>query len=762
MTRTTGSQKSGKSVFVPDDSWGTLLAVSAFFALTLLFFGPAYIYFTNSLEFNLSFREILPWLLGATFVLCAILTLILRGLGSGLRQKGLALLFVLGLLLWIQGNLLVWDYGPLDGREIHWNAMWLKGLVDSAVWLLFIVLAFKKSAWFVKIARTAAFAFIAIQIISVSMALMRAPKTPSFKRYYIDESHKYQFSAQKNVIILMLDTFQSDLFQEIITANPEYKEIFRGFTYFRNALSSFPKTYTSVPSFLTAHVYDNSVPMEDFLQKAYASNSSLPRLLKEAGFQVDLFPMPHTEKTIYFSDSVASNIKKRQSGGGVGQDLGFLVDITLFRHIPHFTKRFVYNDQSWLLKRLWAKSIYTSASPAVSIPNSSSFKQTQEVKHIPRFSKEAMQLGDVQFIKQLLTQATVSASAPVFKYFHLSGLHRPLVLDEHLEVKAMSTSQRSSFATQGKACLQIARLMIEKLKVLGLYDNSLIIVMADHGCADYTYGVNVASAGFSEVASTVPSVPPHIKAAGLPMVLIKPIAAPAEELKIVDVPVLLTDLPRTITMALGMERTMPGMSMFLVPEKEPRPRQFYYYNWSGWVDGYLYHMREYAVNGHSWLDSSWREIGIIQPATAKKPYLWNTVVQFSPQGSGMLYQGIGWHEAQTSGFTWTREKRVELFLTVAPPQKDIILEMTLKPFLVKGKLDQQEVTVWVSNRAIKTLLLTNPEMAVYRVIIPRGAVVGSKLSIVFQIPTATAPVDLNIGSDVRDLGFALQSMVLKQ
>lgn len=741
----------------------TWLIVAAFFSFTLFFFGPTYIYFTNSLEFNLSFNEILPWLLGAALIMSAIGGLILYFLTPRWREKGVSLLFVLALLLWIQGNLLVWNYGPLDGRDIWWGKMWLKGVIDASVWVLLLFLAFKKSAWFSRFARTAALAFLAMQVLNVSQAMFRAPKTPSFKRYYIDESSKFHFSTRKNVIVLMMDTFQSDIFQEIITNEPQYKDIFRGFTYFRNTLSSFPKTYTSVPSFLTGQVYDNSIPMEDFLEKAYTSPASLPKLLKEQGFIVELFPMPHTEKTVFFSPAIASNIKKRQSGGGAGQDLGFLMDITLFRFLPHFTKNLVYNNQSWLLKRLWAKPSlphHASGNPSAHLNDMP--VAAKHIKDLPRFSKEAMELGDVQFIQQLVYQSFTAGETPVFKYYHLNGLHRPLVLNEHLEYKMMSTGQRASFATQGKACLQIARLLLETLKGLGQFENSMIVVLADHGCADYAYGVNLSSAGLYEPAGTGTPIPAHIKAAGLPMLLIKPIHEPDHELKISDAPVCLTDLPRTITTALGINKTMLGFPVFAIPQTEARKRYFYYYNWSGWVDGYLYHMRQYVVNGHSWLDSSWQEMAIIQPASAKKPYEWNTPISFGPNGTGPLYQGIGWHEAQKAGFTWTREKRVELFFTLGPGQKDIILLMTLKPFLVPGRLDKQEVSVCVGNRRLKNLILTNPEMAEYQVVIPQNAIVNSRLDIVFEIPTATAPVDLNMGVDVRQLGFALQSLTLKQ
>ncbi|MCP5049901.1 MAG: sulfatase-like hydrolase/transferase, partial [bacterium] len=744
----------------------TALTVAAFFSFTLLVFGPAYIYFTNSLEFNFSFVDIASRLIAVSLALVVVLALILRRLKTGYYEKSISLLFALSVLLWVQGNLLVWNYGPLDGREIHWNEMWVQGLLDAGIWIGLLILAFKKSGWFAKIARNGSIAFILIQLLSVSMAMMRAPETPSFKRYYIDESQKYSFSSQRNVILLMLDTYQTDLFQEIIAGDERYKDIFRGFTYFRNSLSAFPKTYTSVPSFLTGRTYDNSIPMVDFVKEAYTSGSSLPGILKQAGYRVELYPFPGTEKTIYFSESTASNIKKRETGGVFGEDIGFLVDITLFRHIPHFSKRWVYNRQSWLLKRLFSRAGSRDQNPKETNAENknSKNKNNKNNSSSPRFSKEALRLPDIKFISQLIDQFTVEGSAPVFKYYHLNGLHRPLVLDETLTVRQMPYSQRSSFKAQGKAALEITRLMLETLKSKGLFRNSLIIVTSDHGCADYPYGVNLQSAGLTEESAggNGSAIPSHIKAAGLPMILIKPIGAAEEEMKISDAPVSLTDLPHTVFAGLGIEgdRDMPGVSMFSLDETQPRERKFYYYNWSGWGDGYLYHMREYVVSGHSWLNRSWRETRIVQPATAQKPYEYGSVIRFGQGGNAQRYQGIGWHGPQKNGFTWTREKRVEMFLVISRPGTGLVLEMVLKPYLAGGKLKEQRVHVRVNGRKVQTLTVTKPAAAEYRVTIPGDALTGSRMSLVFDIPTATAPVDLNIGTDVRTLGIALRTMKL--
>ncbi|MFC1848882.1 sulfatase-like hydrolase/transferase [candidate division CSSED10-310 bacterium] len=726
----------------------TLVVVVFFFSSTLWIFGPAYIYFTNFLEFNYTFSQLAPYVLFITVVSAILLISLLYLFRKKSFKRSISLLFMLSVLLWIQGNYLVWDYGLLDGREIHWHEKVGLGIIDSGIWIILIIATQVKPGFFYKISRESSLALIVIQFIAVSMTAIQAPEVPSFKYLRIDDSTKFSFSSQKNAIILVLDTFQSDLFQEIITEDEKYKKIFCDFIYFRNALCSFPKTYGSVPAFLTAHVYDNSIPMQEFLQKAYLSNSSLPRILKEEGYRVELYPSPNAEKIIYFSELLASNIKRRTSFRMMWEKLGFLLDISLFRQMPHFLKASIYNNQAWLLKRLLSAPLL-SDKKAGTAPGSE------------RFSKKALQAADILFIKQMLEETTVDTDSPVFKFYHLQGPHRPLNLDENLEYRLMPYNQRSSFKTHGKACLQITRLFLEKLKRIEQYDNSLIIVMADHGCADYPYGVEIRGTGLEEKQLSRVKIPSHIKAAGLPLLLVKPTKARASELKITDAPVSLKDIPATVVKSLGLTRPMLGQSMLDFRQSDFQERRFYYYNWSGDFD-YFYHMREYIIRGHAWLDSSWHELGMKRPATAKTPYQFGTVVEFKIGGNAKLYQGIGWHGPQKSGFTWTREKTAELFFTLEPSKVDLILKIVLKPYLVRKKLAAQEIIIYVNGHKLKRLAITKPRVAEYQLVIPQQLLAGPELQIVFDIPTATAPVDVRKSTDVRTLGIAVKSLVLEK
>ncbi|NIO41950.1 MAG: hypothetical protein GTO41_18345, partial [Burkholderiales bacterium] len=52
-----------------------------------------------------------------------------------------AVLAGLAVLVWLQGNILVWDYGVLDGRNIDWISGAWRGVLDIAIWCLVLGVA---------------------------------------------------------------------------------------------------------------------------------------------------------------------------------------------------------------------------------------------------------------------------------------------------------------------------------------------------------------------------------------------------------------------------------------------------------------------------------------------------------------------------------------------------------------------------------------------------------------------------------------------
>lgn len=712
----------------------TPLFVSFFFVSTLLLFGPSQLYLTNEAEFSFRYSELLPILITVSVVAFLSITVILVILSNkrSIYDKAVSFLFTLSILLWFQGNILIWNYGLLDGKEIQWNKHIVKGIVDTVIWLSVVIICIWKSSFFSRIAQKLSFLFITIQLIAITVTLYpicyRGTEVPSFQKYSIDETNKFLFSKEKNVIILVLDTFQTDVFQEIINEDKRYKDIFDGFTYFRNAAGGFAKTYASVPLILTGKYYDNSIPIQEFIKKEYSQNS-IPKVLKDNGYQVDIFP--YISKTIYFDPVIMSNLRKKGSVPGNLSEIGRLYDITLFRYMPHFVKRYVYNGQKWRLTQLL---------------------QTKSNDKKVTNDKSSSKLNDIQFIDTMTSNSVIRESAYIFKYYHLNGVHLPLLLNESLELERMPLN-RNNFKRQAKASLKIVEIFLNKLKKIGAFDNSLIFVLGDHGAGEYDIGVNVKINGYHETTITPDPTIQTVKQAGIPLVLVKKIDS-SGKMNISDAPVSLSDIPTTLANEIGIKGDFPGKSMFGIKEGESRERRFMYYQHDTFQSDYLQPISEYVVSGFSWLYGSWKATGNVFIPKQPKNYANGTLIKFGNGENYLQYAGKGWGYRER-GFTWTEGEKAELLIPYMPSKDDVILIANIAPFLADGALTQQRINISVNDNRIGSWVVSRD--GEYKMVIPKDHI-RDLMEINFELPDAISTQS----NDKRNPGVAFKTVRLVQ
>lgn len=547
-------------------------------SFTLLFFSPSYMYYGNILEIPYYYSDMAWIFLAYSLAAATIISLILLILKGTIHQRAVALVFALGLLFWIQGHILVWDYGILDGREIIWSDYPLNGIIDSAVWIVVLGVALFKGPSFYKHIAVTSVLLLVIQGGGLAAEIYQAPDEPEWKSYAIgyDDKAMFEFSKEQNVIILVLDAFQSDVFQEIIDEDDEYREMFDGFTYYRNTVAGFPYTYASVTLILTGEYYDNSIPIQDFIRNAFLDNS-IPLVMKENGYRVNLYPL--TTKTIYSSDKIASNVGTKQLGkvDGVidGQEGAMeLYKLTMFRCVPHFAKSQFYFMP---FTRLGLED---------------------DVHH------------DVVFYNSLISNTAASSDEKVFMLYHLLGAHNPYTLNAQLRNEDLPQN-RSGYKEQAKAALKISGELIAQLKKHDLYDNSMVFIVADHGNSWGGMGLKTEKVKESEGFQTVSA---RVVASGLPLMLVKPFNSDGD-LVISDAPVTLGDIPQTIASELQLSGRFSGVSILSLNESDERTRKFFHHVWSreywNFSKAYLPPMTKYTINGHSWSLNSWEPTHLI-------------------------------------------------------------------------------------------------------------------------------------------------------
>ena len=650
-----------------------LLSVSApaiLISSIIFLFGPFIIYIGNISEFQVSLLDILKYYA----IPGVILTVIFLLPGMLISKKYLSiyvsLLFVTAILLWIQGNFLVWEYGLLDGQHVEWSDNKWRGWVDGLLWALLLSIASIFHRIIYKISTVACIIIMFIQVLNLGFVSYEKREiwaaNEGFPLSHPPPEEIYEFSSEQNVIQFILDAFQSDIFQEIIDGDPDYYNTsLDGFTFFKEATGSFPTTYMSYPAILSGKNYKNQIPMPEFV-KGIMSGKTVPNTLYDNGYDVDLVCGAQLGRfSNAYSIPVPYGQKKEEYDRAKS---AMMMDLVLFRHAPHFLKKQIYANQSWLLQSLVNGEITLQLPP----------------------------LNHQSFLEDLIRNMTIKRKKRVYKFIHLYTTHLPMVMNEDCEyVGRVLPYSRKNIKIQCKCGLDHFIAFLEKLKSLGLYDSSLIILQADHGAGK---AVKMEDGCGQEKERYIE----ELVGSAIPLLAIKQPHSKGT-LKVSNAQATLTDLPATIMEILDVKEDFPGKSVFKIDPKKNRERRYYNYKWlrKHWQADFFSRLDEYVINGSVFDKASWR-LGKIFNPPGQNSYETGEI----DFGTENAYRFLlsGWSSAESdreSGltFTWALGNSSSILMSL-PKNEAVRLEANLKtlrfskPQRISIRVDQQTIGTW--------------------------------------------------------------------
>lgn len=573
---------------------------------TLFLFTPFFLYFHNKSEFYSQFVNLLPLLLAVALLLTILPGAVLGFIKGKHHARWVALTTALAFLFWIQGIVFRWKMGVLTGVSLKSSNSGILGLIDIAVWLGILTTAWLGYRTAYKMVKYVAAIIIIVQALALLPHLLPGKNLAANPSVYVDETCKYQFSNKKNIIILVLDAFPADIFQEFVNEDPGVKEAFKDFTFFRNCLGGFPSTIPSVPLILSGKYYDNSESYRSFHRHVYLNNS-LPRILTSKGYRVHVYARLNT---IYLNPLVASNFNlKKQPLRKILREAATLIDVSLFKHVPYLMKKYIYNHHHWFISSYFKKSRESARTTR---------KKRTRVRGI--IKKKFPRCRDLDFFWSVLHKLEVDNKAPTFKYYHIKGLHPPIRLEGNCSAHPELPFNRSHLKGAAGCLLKHVRQCLDHLRTSGVYQNSMIFILGDHGTGHF--GVTTINHGARDPSfkpSSLDQTLQKVISGAIPLMLVKPFhMKDKSELAISDAPVGLGDISKTILESLEISAEVPGKSIFEIKKTDQRVRRYMYYEgfkqWRGYYKGSI---EEYLITGFSWYASSWQKSGRIFPPGGK-------------------------------------------------------------------------------------------------------------------------------------------------
>lgn len=539
--------------------------------------------------------------LGLTFLAIATFSIFIALLTPRKLRYYLApILIVLSAVLFIQQNFMAWNYGILDGHALDFKKNAGLGYLDLIMWGVALgALLFMPKL----INRQSANILLGVGAMTVIGTAVNVKSYGSIPTpYTIDERAKFDFSKDKNIIVFLFDAYQMDVFLELADTQPELVKPLEGFTAYVNNAAVFAKTYPTIPLFLTGKRYQKKEPLLDFFKIAY--KDSLVEKLQDEGWDIGLYPHLSYYPSLINSIDIHPRIMDNAIGG-VPNDAKITtylkaLNLSVFRAVPHGLKPAIFNDGEFVFSQEKALDIFIPAIGETDTQQPFKFKSNQ--KH-----------AAVGF-KDLINQhGQLATDDPAFRFYHFMLPHSPFILDENLT----SVKHQENFEAYKQYSIAGLKLMgeyLERLKEIGAYDNSTIMIVSDHGMGVGNFlQYESETQEYRELKKWG-----YRRASAKSIFLVKPPEQRGALSRSVK-PVSGIDVAPTISAAAGLKTEgFEGKNVDDISLDENRSRIFNFYTFSTWDSKYLEDFETYEITGDVLKQASWNKTGVVTENTQIK------------------------------------------------------------------------------------------------------------------------------------------------
>lgn len=481
-------------------------------------FAPFELYALNSQDLWFSLKDFwyIPLACGVfAMAVSALLGYFLKG---KLLKIYTAVIFGFGICIYIQGNFLNLKLGLMTGADIDWTQYTGRFILDALFWIILIcisIVVYLRWGKYIQkiIAGVSLFltAVLFVTLVILIVPCLKENKVPECG--YPTDKNLTTLSSDTNVLVFVLDYYDVDFFSQVIKDVPEFEEQLDGFTWYDNFSGCYCNTQYAIPFMLSGRYY----PLADVL-------SYLDTLCEEDVYWDALIHNGY-EMSIYSSSELIPERAGANAANFVKADFKIanhkaftvlLYRLVMCKYFPDAVKPYV-----WLYGFEFEHR-----------------RQLQCEDHF--YNPENLTLVDYLDRQPV----TVDAECPQFKFIHVSGAHPPYSIDEW----GRRTEEPSNADNCIKGSLRLVLRYLDEMETLNIYDNTAVIITADHGqfTADCTN----------------------------PVFLVKPCSARGR-LKSDHTPASQVDLGATILDLANIDTNAYGISVFDTDGENSKKRYYY-------------------------------------------------------------------------------------------------------------------------------------------------------------------------------------------
>lgn len=439
---------------------GSTFLVCFLFAFMWLFFGPSEIFFANVTGFDFVYGNFAGYLAVAAVAGALLLTLVIGFLPDKVHGVLVSVVFGISLAGWIQVMFLNKNLDLLGVNPEGYKAQTGRGIVNLLLWLLVIaaavVLSFRKREIWKKLVSFLSAFLLCIQLVAL-VSLWVSAKEEAYRHpegnWHLSGEEQYVVSADKNVIVLVLDFFSNQYLEPLETAYPGATDFLHDFTYYSNMDCTYFGTFPSLPHMLTGREVNMSQPINDWCREIWENEetNAFYAALREKDFKLNVYT-PDTNILCGLNDVEILN-GRLSNVANDAQEIDIYYKL-LFKTMAKMSGYRMFPD---LLKPYFYANI-------------------DEYADIVSVRENEIQHNNYDFYQGLLENGLCTDKDSNYVIVqHLMGPHL-YTTDEKGYYKEDSTLEETA-----KGCMVIVEEYLNQLKELGVYDDATIIITADHG-----------------------------------------------------------------------------------------------------------------------------------------------------------------------------------------------------------------------------------------------------------------------------------------
>ena len=436
-------------------------AVILFVCFTLFVFAPFEIYLSSKDSFFFEGYELISFFalaFCASFLCVSFINVLTVILSEKVNNLFFSMAFSIGMALYIQGNFILADYGQLDGNAIIWTDFKMEGMISHGVFIAVVLLGFlllKKVDInkYLKLGSGISVCIILIQLVTLSTLMLQSGGLAKEPVYVSTTKGEYEYSAKENMFIILMDTFDSKVMRDLLESEDagECNRVLENFTYYPDASTVYSNTRFSVPNIISGVQAQEGMSFDEFITDAFEKNVFFAELA-DKGWECRAYTdiqLPKSAEEMAF-DNIEPYTLTVSSHRRLGE---YMLKLIGFRYLPQCLKEYCwfYSDDMNSMMRI----------------------DSAEGHRIFSWTNLEFYEG--------IDNITAENENGVYCFYHLEGTHVPFKTNRDLSY----SDSEGTIQEEGMAMMTLLDSFFTELKEQDIYDNSVIVVLADHGYYDY-------------------------------------------------------------------------------------------------------------------------------------------------------------------------------------------------------------------------------------------------------------------------------------